>query len=84
VAKSVKSAKSDGKTYDNANRGVLFVNDKEGNDARPDWTGRITIRSEDFEVNDDGLVEARLAAWFKESKQGNQFLSIRVSPYPKD
>lgn len=61
------------KEYDNTNRGVLFPNDKQGNDARPDYTGKINV---------DG-VEKRLAAWVTESKSGNvsQFLKITVSDF---
>lgn len=59
--------------YDNTNRGVLFKNDKEGNEARPDYTGKIDI---------DGK-EMRLAAWIKQSKDGTKkFLSLNVSEFP--
>jgi len=55
--------------YDNNLRGVLFHNDKEGNDKRPDLTGNCEI---------DG-TKYRIAAWNKISKTGNQFLSISLS-----
>lgn len=55
-------------TYDNSNRGVLFPNDKKGNEKRPDFTGDLNV---------DG-VEYKLSAWKKMSKQGNSFLSISV------
>lgn len=54
--------------YSNENRGVLFPNDKKGNEKRPDFTGDLNV---------DG-VEYRLSAWKKASKQGNNFLSISV------
>jgi uncharacterized protein (DUF736 family) len=54
--------------YDNTNRGVLFPNDKKGNEKRPDMTGDLNV----------GGVEYRLSAWKKSSKQGNNFLSISV------
>ncbi len=54
--------------FDNTNRGVLFPNDKKGNEKRPDFTGDLNV---------DG-VEYRLSAWKKASKQGNNFLSISV------
>lgn len=59
--------------YDNTNRGVLFPNDKQGNESRPDYTGKINV---------DG-VEKRLAAWVTESKSGSvsQFLKIIVSDF---
>ena len=54
--------------FDNTNRGVLFPNDKKGNEKRPDFTGDLNV---------DG-VEYRLSAWKKASKQGNNFLSISI------
>lgn len=54
--------------YDNTNRGVLFPNDKKGNEKRPDLTGDLNV---------DG-VEYKLSAWKKSSKAGNNFLSISV------
>lgn len=52
--------------YSNENRGVLFANDKKGNEKRPDYTG---------DCNVDG-VEFRLSAWKKQSKGGMGYLSI--------
>ncbi len=54
--------------YDNTNRGVLFPNDKKGNEKRPDFTGDLNV----------GGVEYKLSAWKKSSKAGNNFLSISV------
>ena len=56
--------------YDNSNTGVLFKNDKQGNDKRPDYTGTFT---------DANGHEMRLAAWIRESKSGNKFMSLKVS-----
>lgn len=62
--------------YDDTNRGVLFQNEKDGNESRPDFTGKINV---------DG-VEKRLAAWTKESDKvnGGTFLSILVSDLKQD
>ena len=46
----------------------IFVNDKEGNDARPDYTGKALI---------DG-TEMRVAMWKTQSAGGNTFLSGKV------
>jgi hypothetical protein len=54
--------------YDNTNRFVLFKNDKQGNEKRPDYTGTIDING----------TEYRLSAWIKESKNGNKFMSGAV------
>ena len=62
--------------YDNTNSFALFKQvDKQGNDARPDYTGNVTLP--------DGK-EMRMAAWVRESKSGLKFLSGRLSePQPK-
>ena len=60
--------------YDNTNSGVLFKNDKKGNEKAPDWKGKINI---------DGK-EKEMAGWIREGKSG-QFLSLKVSePRQKD
>lgn len=56
--------------YDNTNTFVLFKNDKDGNEARPDYTGTIELENGE---------KKRLAAWVKQSQAGNKFLSGRVS-----
>lgn len=50
------------------NTGVLFKNDKQGNDKRPDYTGRVMV---------DGKT-LRIAAWIKEGKKG-KFMSLKFS-----
>ena len=57
--------------FDNTNTFVLFKNDKDGNEKRPDYTGNINI---------DG-VEKKIAAWIREGAKG-KFLSGTISePY---
>ena len=56
--------------YDNELRGSLFKNDKEGNEARPDYTGTCQI----------GGVEYRMAAWLKESASGKKYMSFKFDP----
>lgn len=56
-------------TYDNTNKGVLFRNDKKGNDKAPDYTGKLNVQGKDW----------ALAAWVKESKAGTKFLSMSLS-----
>jgi hypothetical protein len=57
--------------YSNVNSFVLFKNDKEGIENRPDYTGSIEL--------EDGK-KLRLAAWVKTPKSGgDDFLSGRVS-----
>lgn len=56
--------------YDDTNQGVLFKNDKEGNEKRPDYTGKVNVNGEEF----------RLAAWIRTGKNtGNKFMSLKVS-----
>lgn len=60
--------------YDNTNSGVLFKNDKKGNDKAPDYKGKVNI---------DGK-EKEIAGWIREGKSG-KFISIKVSePRQKD
>lgn len=69
--------------YDDSNRGVLFVNDKGDNENRPDFTGNLAIKLDEFPVGDDGLVRIRLAAWNKTSPKIGEYLSISASA-PQD
>lgn len=57
------------KEYDPNMRGVLFQNDKEGNEKRPDFTGPVVINGE----------EMRIAGWIRKSKDGKKFISIAIS-----
>lgn len=77
-----KKAKSEG-TFDNSNQGALFVNDKGGNDKRPDKTGKLTIKADDFQPDSDGNVIIYLAAWVRESDRVGEYLSLKASP-PQD
>lgn len=56
--------------FDNNNRGVLFKNDKQGNDKRPDYTGSINVDGTDYQ----------LSAWIKTSKANTKFMSLSVQP----
>jgi uncharacterized protein (DUF736 family) len=60
--------------YDNTNSGVLFTNDKKGNEKAPEYKGKINIGGKDYD----------LAGWKKQGKNGT-FLSLKVSePYKKE
>lgn len=56
--------------YDNRNKGVLFKNDKDGNERRPDYRGSINVNGQDFD----------LSAWIKSSKKGDKYMSLSVQP----
>ncbi len=56
--------------YDNTNTGVLFKNDKEGNEKRPDYTGTMEL---------ENGKKMRLAAWVRESQKGQKFLSLKMT-----
>jgi hypothetical protein len=56
--------------YDNTNRGALFVNDKAGNDKRPDLKGPLNIEGTEYIVS----------AWARKTKDGEKMLSLRVEP----
>lgn len=56
--------------YDNTNKGVLFPNQyKEDGDTKPDYLGNINVNGGEWS----------LAAWANTSKNGKDYLSIRVS-----
>ena len=58
--------------YDNTNSGALFKNDKEGNEKRPDYKGKIDITG----------TEYRLSAWIRTKKDGSggKFMSLKAEP----
>ena len=55
--------------YDNSDTGVLFKNDKKGNEKAPDYKGKI--------YTEDG-VERQLAAWISKAKSGQSYMSLKV------
>jgi hypothetical protein len=50
------------KAYDNTNSGILTINDKDGNPARPDRKGTINV---------DG-VEYWISGWIKDGREGTK------------
>ena len=67
VKTSTKAGKTIIEVYEK--RGVLFENDKQGNEGRPDYTGPWL---------EDAPTPMRLAAWRK-SKDGKPYMSFEVS-----
>lgn len=49
-------------------QGALFLNDKDGNEARPDFRGKILL--------DDGRL-LKVSAWKNVSKEGKPYLSCK-------
>ena len=57
--------------YDPNMRGVLFRNDKQGNEKRPDYKGSAVINNVDMNVS----------GWIQSSKKtGDKFLSLKFEP----
>jgi pyruvate/2-oxoglutarate dehydrogenase complex dihydrolipoamide acyltransferase (E2) component len=61
--------------YDNTNRGLLSRNDKQGNEARPDYRGSINVAGVDY----------WLSAWIREGREGTKlegqkYMSLSVQP----
>jgi len=57
--------------YDPNMKGVLFRNDKSGNEKRPDYRGSAVINNVDY----------NLSAWIKASqKTGDKYMSIKIEP----
>jgi hypothetical protein len=58
--------------YDNTNTGALFANDKEGNEKRPDYKGKLDI---------DG-VQYRISGWIRTPKSGGKkYMSLKAEPF---
>lgn len=72
-SKSKGKGSGEKKEYDNTDRGVLFPNDKDGNESRPDYTGKINV----------GGVDKRLAAWVSNNDRVGDYLRIVVSDFEK-
>jgi uncharacterized protein (DUF736 family) len=59
------------KQYDNNNRGVLFKNDKRGNEKAPDYRGSAVLNN----------IDLNISAWIKRSsKTGDAFMSLKFEP----
>lgn len=59
--------------FDNTNRGVLFINDQQGNDKRPNYRGSLNVAG----------VEYNISGWKKLSKKGTTFLSLSIDRKPE-
>jgi hypothetical protein len=83
-AKEEKSSRRDGgrKEFDNTNRGALFQNDKDGNEARPDMTGIVDLQiPKDAKPGD--VVKFRIAAWERTDRNDNPYLSMTIQKADK-
>jgi hypothetical protein len=57
--------------YDNTNKGSLWINDKEGNPKRPDFTGVLNVEGKEFKVS----------VWKKERETDKQpVMGISIQP----
>lgn len=55
--------------YDNTNTGALFINDKGGNEMRPDRKGTLNVEG----------VEYQISGWLRSPKKGGEkFLSLKI------
>ena len=60
--------------YDNTNTIIAFRNDKEGNEKKPDYKGKVNV---------DG-IEKEIALWIGQTKNGNEMLKGKVTePWKK-
>lgn len=55
--------------YDNTNSGAAFPRDN-ANPKAPKWSGPLNVNGTDYQIS----------IWEKTSKQGTQFLSMKVEP----
>jgi hypothetical protein len=59
------------KTYDNTNRGAIFINKRKEKETQPDLNGKINIEGKDY----------RIAAWKQESGKVGKYISLVVSEF---
>lgn len=52
---------------ENENSGIVFFNDKDGNEKRPDLSGNINVEGNQF----------RISLWLKQGKNG-EFYSVAI------
>lgn len=65
--------------YDESGKGVLFINNKQGNDKRPDWKGHITL-AKDYKAGD----KVKLSAWTRQSKVGSLISIVENTWQPNE
>ena len=69
-----------------ANSGSLVPSTIRKSDKSPDFFGSIKVDPaylKDLMAKSDGLVEIKLSGWKRQSKAGNNFLSIAVDTFVK-
>jgi hypothetical protein len=71
--------KTSGKQYDDTNKGVLFVNDKKGVEKRPDKTGKLLIKADDYTPDANGNVLIYLSAWVNQHETHGEIISIKAN-----
>ena len=61
--------------YDNTNSGALFTNKNRKEEKHPNYTGKLNVNGKEYQ----------LSGWIKETKTGEQFLSLKLSePFQKE
>ena len=61
--------------YDNTNSGALFTNKNRKEEKHPNYTGKLNVNGKEYQIS----------GWIKETKNGEQFLSLKLSePFKKE
>jgi len=61
--------------YDNTNSGALFTNKNRKEEKHPNYTGKVNVEGKEYQVS----------GWIRETKTGEQYLSIKLSePFKKE
>lgn len=58
------------KQFDDEKRGVLFKNDRKGNEKAPDYKGNCTLQG----------VEYKMAVWLRRSAKDQPYFSVAFTP----
>lgn len=65
--------------------GSLGKNDYKEKESQPDYTGKVYVKKQDLEFDQNGVAEVKLSAWIRNNKKTNQqFLSVSHNSYKKE
>lgn len=71
-------------TYDDTNRGIMFVNGRKTKQGQPDWNGNVTLGPDVLEhlanqikAGKPAVVE--LSGWNKKTRKGDDMISVSSS-----
>ena len=65
--------------------GSLGKNDYKKEESQPDYKGKVYVKKQDLEFDQNEMAEVKLSAWIRSNKETNQqFLSVKHNNYKKE